>query len=197
MCPLWLCRRRWKLSEDAIGAGPEGCLLAHCLADTEHEIPLFDHRPPYERPWGGGPSPLVGTLFSDVMDLPFPRHQPPRVPRLGGLYRSRFPFINACGIGEPATMSIVPRIPPTCNRACTIARDRNVFLPSAPFPIIILTDRSYQDAPFGQVASRRPFPSKVFPGSRYHTLKCPTLSSGAANHGGPKSHVEIWICSSP
>ena len=27
-----------------IGAGPAGCHLAHLLADTEHEILLFDHR---------------------------------------------------------------------------------------------------------------------------------------------------------
>ena len=62
-----------------VGAGPAGCHLADLLADTEHEILLFDHRVPYEKPCGGGLSPLVGQRFPDVMDLPFPRHRPPRV----------------------------------------------------------------------------------------------------------------------
>jgi flavin-dependent dehydrogenase len=62
-----------------VGAGPAGCHLAHLLGDTEHEILLFDHRVPYEKPCGGGLSPLVGRHFSDVMALPFPRHRPPRV----------------------------------------------------------------------------------------------------------------------
>ncbi len=62
-----------------VGAGPAGCQLAHLLADTEHEILLFDHRAPYEKPCGGGLSPLVGQRFPDVMALPFPRHRPPRV----------------------------------------------------------------------------------------------------------------------
>ncbi len=68
-----------------VGAGPAGCHLAHLLADSEHEILLFDHRvrPPheagYEKPCGGGLSPLVGQRFPDVMSLPFPRHRPPRV----------------------------------------------------------------------------------------------------------------------
>ena len=68
-----------------VGAGPAGCHLAHLLADTEHEILLFDHRvrPPqeagYEKPCGGGLSPIVGRRFPDVMALPFPRHRPPRV----------------------------------------------------------------------------------------------------------------------
>ena len=62
-----------------VGAGPAGCHLAHLLADTEHEILLFDHRVPYEKPCGGGLSPLVGRRFPEVMALPFPRHRPPRV----------------------------------------------------------------------------------------------------------------------
>lgn len=68
-----------------LGAGPAGCHLAHLLADTEHEILLFDHRvrPPhevgYEKPCGGGLSPLVGRRFPDVMALPFPRHRPRHV----------------------------------------------------------------------------------------------------------------------
>jgi flavin-dependent dehydrogenase len=62
-----------------VGAGPAGCHLAHLLADTEHEILLFDHRAPYEKPCGGGLSPLVGRRFPDVMDLPFQRHRPPCV----------------------------------------------------------------------------------------------------------------------
>jgi flavin-dependent dehydrogenase len=68
-----------------VGAGPAGCHLAHCLAETEHEILVFDHRvrPPhetgYEKPCGGGLSPLIGQRFPDVMSLPFPRHRPPRV----------------------------------------------------------------------------------------------------------------------
>ena len=62
-----------------VGAGPAGCHLAHLLADTEHKIILFDHRAPYEKPCGGGLSPLVGRRFPDVMALPFPRHRPPRV----------------------------------------------------------------------------------------------------------------------
>ena len=65
-----------------VGAGPAGCHLAHLLADSEHEILLFDHRvcPPhevgYEKPCGGGLSPLVGQRFPDVLSLPFPRHRP-------------------------------------------------------------------------------------------------------------------------
>lgn len=62
-----------------VGAGPAGCHLAHRLGGTEHEILLLDPRAPYEKPCGGGLSPLVGRLFPDVMALPFPRHQPPRV----------------------------------------------------------------------------------------------------------------------
>ena len=62
-----------------VGAGPAGCHLAHLLADTEHEILLFDHRVPYEKPCGGGLSPLVARRLPDVMNLPFPRHHPPRV----------------------------------------------------------------------------------------------------------------------
>jgi flavin-dependent dehydrogenase len=62
-----------------VGAGPAGCHLTHLLSDTEHEILLFDHRVPYEKPCGGGLSPLVGRRFPDVMALPFPRHRPPCV----------------------------------------------------------------------------------------------------------------------
>jgi flavin-dependent dehydrogenase len=62
-----------------VGAGPAGCHLAHLLSDTKHEILLFDHRVPYEKPCGGGLSPLVGQRFPEVMALPFPRHQPPCV----------------------------------------------------------------------------------------------------------------------
>jgi flavin-dependent dehydrogenase len=62
-----------------VGAGPAGCHLAHRLGGPEHEILLFDPRAPYEKPCGGGLSPLVGRLFPDVMALPFPRHQPTRV----------------------------------------------------------------------------------------------------------------------
>lgn len=53
--------------------------MAHLLADTEHELLLFDHRAPYEKPCGGGLSPLVGRRFPDVMALPFPRFRPRRV----------------------------------------------------------------------------------------------------------------------
>ena len=62
-----------------VGAGPAGCHLAHLLADTEHEVLLFDHRVPYEKPCGGGLSPLVGRRFPDVIALPFPCYRPPRV----------------------------------------------------------------------------------------------------------------------
>jgi len=62
-----------------VGAGPAGCHLAHLLASTEHEILLFDHRAPYEKPCGGGLSPLVGRRFPDVMALSFPRYCPPYV----------------------------------------------------------------------------------------------------------------------
>jgi glycine/D-amino acid oxidase-like deaminating enzyme len=62
-----------------VGAGPAGCHLAHLLADTGHEILLFDHRVPYEKPCGGGLSPIVGRRSPDVMALQFPRHRPPRV----------------------------------------------------------------------------------------------------------------------
>ena len=62
-----------------VGAGPAGCHLAHLLADTEHEILLFDHQVPYEKPCGGGLSPIVGRRFPGVMALPFPRHRPPCV----------------------------------------------------------------------------------------------------------------------
>ena len=65
-----------------VGAGPAGCHLAHHLADTEHEILLFDHRvrpapeAGYEKACGGGLSPIVGQQFPDVMALPFTRHHP-------------------------------------------------------------------------------------------------------------------------
>ncbi len=62
-----------------VGAGPAGCHLARLLASSEHGILLFDHRAPYEKPCGGGLSPLVGQRFPEVMALPFPRHQPSRV----------------------------------------------------------------------------------------------------------------------
>jgi flavin-dependent dehydrogenase len=68
-----------------VGAGPAGCHLAHLLADAEHEILLFDHRVRpspevgYEKPCGGGLSPIVGRRFPEVMALPFPRHRPPSV----------------------------------------------------------------------------------------------------------------------
>jgi geranylgeranyl reductase family protein len=62
-----------------VGAGPAGCQLAHRLGGTEHEILLSDPRAPYEKPCGGGLSPLVGRLFPDVMDLPFARHRPQTV----------------------------------------------------------------------------------------------------------------------
>jgi flavin-dependent dehydrogenase len=63
-----------------VGAGPAGSRLAWRLADTEHQVLLFDPRVPgYEKPCGGGLSPLVGQRFPDVMALPFPRHRPPCV----------------------------------------------------------------------------------------------------------------------
>lgn len=62
-----------------VGAGPAGCHLAHLLADTEQDLVLLDHRAPYEKPCGGGLSPLVGRRFPDGMALPFPRHRPLRV----------------------------------------------------------------------------------------------------------------------
>lgn len=63
-----------------IGAGPAGSRLAWRLADTQHQVLLFDPRVPgYEKPCGGGLSPLVGRRSPDVLALPFPRHQPPVV----------------------------------------------------------------------------------------------------------------------
>jgi len=62
-----------------VGAGPAGSHLACQLAGAEHEILLFDTHVPWEKPCGGGLSPLVGQLFADVMALPFPRHCPPRL----------------------------------------------------------------------------------------------------------------------
>lgn len=60
-----------------VGAGPAGSHLAWRLAGTEHEVLLFDPRAPWEKPCGGGLSPLVGRRFPEVMALPFPRHRPP------------------------------------------------------------------------------------------------------------------------
>jgi len=62
-----------------VGAGPAGCYLSHLLTDSEHDVLLFDHRAPYEKPCGGGLSPIVGQRFPDVLALPFQRHRPPRV----------------------------------------------------------------------------------------------------------------------
>lgn len=63
-----------------VGAGPAGCHLAYCLADAGHDVLLFDPRVPgYEKPCGGGLSPLVGQHFPEVMALPFARHCPPRL----------------------------------------------------------------------------------------------------------------------
>jgi flavin-dependent dehydrogenase len=68
-----------------IRAGPAGCHPAYLLGDTEHELLLFDHRvgmpheAGYEKPCGGGLSPIVGQRFPDVRALPFPRHRPARV----------------------------------------------------------------------------------------------------------------------
>ena len=65
-----------------VGAGPAGCRLAHSLAGTEHKILLFDHRvrpapeAGFEKPCGGGLSPIVGQQFPDLMELPFSRHRP-------------------------------------------------------------------------------------------------------------------------
>ncbi|MBN1815128.1 MAG: NAD(P)/FAD-dependent oxidoreductase [Anaerolineae bacterium] len=60
-----------------VGAGPAGCQLAHRLGNTEHEILLFDPYVPYEKPCGGGLSPLIARIFPDVMTLPFRRCHPP------------------------------------------------------------------------------------------------------------------------
>jgi len=62
-----------------VGAGPAGCHLAHRLANQDHQILLFDPRAPWEKPCGGGLSPLVGRHFSEVMALPFARHSPTRL----------------------------------------------------------------------------------------------------------------------
>jgi len=62
-----------------VGAGPAGCYLSLLLTESEHDVLLFDHRAPYEKPCGGGLSPIVGQRFPDVLALPFQRHQPPRV----------------------------------------------------------------------------------------------------------------------
>ena len=63
-----------------VGAGPAGCHLAYRLADAGHDVLLFDPRVPgYEKPCGGGLSPLVGQHFPEVMALPFARHCPPRL----------------------------------------------------------------------------------------------------------------------
>ncbi len=65
-----------------VGAGPAGCHLAHRLGDTEQELLLFDHRvglsheAGYEKPCGGGLSPLFGQRFPDVLALPFSRYRP-------------------------------------------------------------------------------------------------------------------------
>lgn len=61
-----------------VGAGPAGSYLAWRLAETPHQVLLFDPRASgYEKPCGGGLSPLVGRRFPNVMALPFPRHRPP------------------------------------------------------------------------------------------------------------------------
>jgi len=63
-----------------VGAGTAGSYLAWRLADPQHQVLLFDPRVPgYEKPCGGGLSPLVGRRFPDVMTLPFPRYRPPCV----------------------------------------------------------------------------------------------------------------------
>lgn len=69
-----------------VGAGPAGCHLAYRLVacdsdtgDTGHKILLFDHRVPYEKPCGGGLSPLVVQQFPDVINLSFSRHHPQRL----------------------------------------------------------------------------------------------------------------------
>ncbi|MBU0610008.1 MAG: NAD(P)/FAD-dependent oxidoreductase, partial [Armatimonadetes bacterium] len=62
-----------------VGAGPAGSHLAYRLAGTDHEILLFDPRAPWEKPCGGGLSPLVGRRFPEVMGLPFARHRPQRL----------------------------------------------------------------------------------------------------------------------
>jgi flavin-dependent dehydrogenase len=72
-----------------VGAGPAGCHLAYRLGacssgtgGTEHKIVLFDHRVcllpqmGYEKPCGGGLSPLAVHRFPDVMELSFPRTHP-------------------------------------------------------------------------------------------------------------------------
>ncbi len=65
-----------------VGAGPAGCHLANLLEDTEHDLLLFDHRvrlsheAGYEKPCGGGLSPLFGQRFPDLLALPFPRQRP-------------------------------------------------------------------------------------------------------------------------
>ena len=79
-------RRGSRVKIAIVGAGPAGCHLAHLLADTEHEILLFDHRV---------------TLREAVRRWPEPARRP-AIPRRDGPAVSAPPASSrgAAGVGR-------------------------------------------------------------------------------------------------
>jgi len=66
-----------------IGAGPAGASLAEKAAGQGHEVLLFDHRAPWEKPCGGGLTPRALAEFPDLQSLPLSRQEVANVVFIG------------------------------------------------------------------------------------------------------------------
>ncbi len=63
-----------------IGAGPAGAQLAHELSMQGAEVDLYDPRPPWEKPCGGGVTSKALAEFPFLLENPAPRQPIPRQP---------------------------------------------------------------------------------------------------------------------
>ncbi|MFN6202944.1 MAG: FAD-dependent oxidoreductase, partial [Acidobacteriota bacterium] len=63
-----------------IGAGPAGAQLAHELSMQGAEVDLYDPRPPWEKPCGGGVTSKALAEFPFLLENPAPRQPTPRQP---------------------------------------------------------------------------------------------------------------------
>jgi len=66
-----------------VGAGPAGASLAEKAARQGHEVWLFDHRAPWEKPCGGGLTPRVAAEFPECQFLPLSRQEVAQVILIG------------------------------------------------------------------------------------------------------------------
>ena len=58
-----------------VGAGIAGASLAEKLARLGHEVLLFDHRAPWEKPCGGGVTPRALDEYPGLLELPLSRRE--------------------------------------------------------------------------------------------------------------------------